>query len=88
MERAMVLSVGNQLSRDNFSFASSEPDAKPPIDQLFEGYSIKEAQKQMENAMIVKALKATEGNRTHAARLLEISHPSLLSKMKAYNIDL
>jgi len=88
MERAMVLSAGNQLALDNFSFASSAPDAKPPIEQLFEGYSIKEAQKQMENAMIVKALKATEGNRTHAARLLEISHPSLLSKMKAYKIDL
>ncbi len=42
----------------------------------------------MERQMIVKALKATEGNRTRAAKLLEISHPSLLSKMKAYQIDL
>ena len=38
--------------------------------------------------MIIKALKATDSNRTQAARLLEISHPSLLSKMKIYNIDL
>jgi two-component system response regulator AtoC len=38
--------------------------------------------------LIIKALKSTQGNRTQAARLLEISHPSLLNKMKAYEIDL
>ncbi len=42
----------------------------------------------MEKEMITKALKATESNRTQASRLLEISHPSLLSKIKAYKIDL
>jgi two-component system response regulator AtoC len=36
--------------------------------------------------MIQKALAAAGGNRTKAARLLEISHPSLLSKMKSYGI--
>jgi transcriptional regulator with PAS, ATPase and Fis domain len=35
-----------------------------------------------------RALKKTSGNRTHAARLLEISYPSLLSKIKAYEIAL
>ena len=42
----------------------------------------------MEKELIIKALKATDGNRTQASRLLEISHPSLLSKMKTYDIDL
>ena len=58
------------------------------VDQVFEGFSMKDAQKVLEKAMITKALKATEGNRTHAARLLEISHPSLLSKIKRYKIEL
>ena len=40
----------------------------------------------MEEELITRALKATNGNRTKAARILEISHPSLLSKIKAYNI--
>jgi two-component system response regulator AtoC len=31
-------------------------------------------------------LDKTQGNRTHAAKLLEISHPSLLSKMKDFGI--
>ncbi len=37
--------------------------------------------------LIRKALKKTKGNRTQAARILEISHPALLSKMKGYGID-
>ncbi|MBW2222379.1 MAG: hypothetical protein JRF22_07610, partial [Deltaproteobacteria bacterium] len=36
--------------------------------------------------LIKKALDKTQGNRTRAARLLEISHPSLLSKMKEFRI--
>ena len=53
---------------------------------LFAGYSLKEAQKVLEKQFITRALQATNGNRTQAAHLLEISHPSLLSKIKAYNI--
>ena len=45
-------------------------------------------EKIMEKKLIPKALAKTGGNRTQAARLLEISHPSLLSKIKAYGIDL
>jgi transcriptional regulator with PAS, ATPase and Fis domain len=33
-------------------------------------------------------LTTTQGNRTQAAKLLQISHPSLLSKIKAYQIEL
>ena len=54
----------------------------------FEGLSIKTAQKVVEKDLITRALQETGGNRTRAARLLEISHPSLLSKMKAYAIDM
>ena len=42
----------------------------------------------LEKKLITRALEETEGNRTRAARLLEISHPSLLTKIKAYNINL
>jgi two-component system response regulator AtoC len=52
----------------------------------FNGYSLKNAQKVLEKKLITKALNETRGNRTQAARLLEISHPSLLSKIKAYDI--
>jgi len=54
----------------------------------FGGFSLKAAQRVMEKTLILQALQETGGNRTHAARLLEISHPSLLSKIKTYEIGL
>jgi two-component system response regulator AtoC len=51
------------------------------------GFSLKVARVDLEKKMIRKALAATGGNRTHAAHMLEISHPSLLNKMKAYGIE-
>jgi two-component system response regulator AtoC len=88
IERAMVLSEGDILDEDSFSYSSLSMTSPSPSAQGFDGHSLKIAQKILEKEMIVKALKATDGNRTQAARLLEISHPSLLSKIKMYQIDL
>ena len=89
LERAMVLSDSDLLKLENFPIGLGAAEKPlPAIEQIFEGYSLKNAQKVLEKEMITKALLSTEGNRTQAARLLEISHPSLLSKMKAYGIDL
>ena len=49
--------------------------------------SIKEASKRLEKTLIRKALEKTGGNRTQAAKILEISHPALLYKMKDYGVD-
>jgi two-component system response regulator AtoC len=88
IERAMVLSDRDTLQGDSFSFQSARKAATTPMDQIFEGYSLKHAQKVLEKEMITRALTATKGNRTQAAKLLEISHPSLLSKIKTYQIEL
>jgi two-component system response regulator AtoC len=48
---------------------------------------LKAGKAELEERMIRKALAATGGNRTHAATMLEISHPSLLTKMKLYGIE-
>jgi two-component system response regulator AtoC len=49
--------------------------------------SIKKAEEMMERELIRRALEKTGGNRTHAARLLEISHRSLLYKLKEYVME-
>ncbi len=88
IERAVILADGEILTPENFP---PEFDGQPDDDLLgdiFDGYSLKEAQKILEKKLIVKALTATGGNRTRATRLLEISHPSLLSKIKSYDISL
>ncbi len=48
--------------------------------------SIKKATRALEIDLIRRALEVTRGNRTGAARLLEISHRALLYKIKEYGI--
>ena len=49
--------------------------------------SIKKATRNLEADLIKRALGVTQGNRTNAAKLLEISHRALLYKMKEYGIS-
>jgi two-component system response regulator AtoC len=88
IERALVLTEDPLLLSDHFPPELGQQFSGDHIDEIFDGHSLKAARKLMEKKLITKALKKTEGNRTQAARLLEISHPSLLSKIKTYGIDL
>ena len=86
IERAVVLAEDTILLPENFPPELGAEFDTDKMDDLFEGYSLKVARKILEKKLITRSLKATAGNRTKAARMLEISHPSLLSKIKAYNI--
>jgi two-component system response regulator AtoC len=88
IERAMVLTDAEWLTEKSFTPNVVEDAIASAASPGPHTLSIKNAQKTLEKELIVKALHATGGNRTQAARLLEISHPSLLSKMKQYAIDL
>ena len=48
--------------------------------------SIKSAQKQLEAKLISLALARCGGNKSRAAIMLEMSYPSLLSKIKQYSL--
>lgn len=87
IERAIVLADGNTLELDNFVFGKAATSNPVETDSAYEGFSLKAAKAELESRMIRKALTATGGNRTHAANMLEISHPSLLSKIKLYGIE-
>ena len=87
IERAMVIADDSLLLPEHFPAEIIDKDRSAPP-EYFNGFSLKEAQKAMEERMITRALEETGGNRTRASKLLEISHPSLLTKIKAYNIDL
>jgi len=88
IERAMVIADEPLLMPEHFAADLINNDLRFREDTVFEGLSLKDAQKIVEKNLITRALNETEGNRTRAARLLEISHPSLLTKIKAYGIDL
>jgi two-component system response regulator AtoC len=48
--------------------------------------SVKRAARIVERELILKALQQTGGNRTHAAKLLDLSHRALLYKIKEFGI--
>jgi len=88
IQRAVVLAEQDVLSPEHLPGSVVTGLDGGLHDALGEGFSLKEAQRRLEKKLIVKALTETGGNRSRAARLLEISHPSLLSKIKTYRIDL
>jgi two-component system response regulator AtoC len=47
-------------------------------------FSLKQAKRIVEKQLISRALEASNGNKSMAARMLEISYPSLLAKIKEY----
>ncbi|MBJ94703.1 MAG: hypothetical protein CMP23_09570 [Rickettsiales bacterium] len=89
MERALLLCEGEQLGIEDFPPPVSGAGAaliSAPIDDG--DLSVKRRLAQLEAELIARALQQTGGNRTHACRLLEISHRALLYKMKDYGIDI
>jgi two-component system response regulator AtoC len=85
IERAMILCDGDRVTlRDLPGNVVSPPE---PGGADAEGsFNLKRARRGAEIEAIRRALHATDGNRTHAARLLEISHRALLYKLKEYGI--
>ncbi len=49
--------------------------------------SLKQARKLLERQLIEKALSRSNGNKSKAALLLEISYPSLLARIKEFDLD-
>jgi two-component system response regulator AtoC len=87
IERAMVMTGGRTIE-----LADLPPHLQPkaePAEYLAndENLSIKEASRRLERTLIRRALEKTGNNRTQAAKILEISHPALLYKIKAYGLD-
>lgn len=87
IERAVVLSEGPVIGPDLLPPHLGEPGGSMRMEDILRGYSLKTAKAALERHFIQRALAATGGNRSQAARMLEISHPSLLQKIKSYNIS-
>jgi two-component system response regulator AtoC len=92
IERAVVLADGPEPGRDTrvididylTSVMTVRTSPVPAVDA--DALSIKKATREIEQDLIRRALGVTQGNRTNAAKLLEISHRALLYKMKEYGI--
>ncbi|NVB85502.1 MAG: sigma 54-interacting transcriptional regulator [Kofleriaceae bacterium] len=85
IERALVLSDGPQIDVDFLGTVMKVQAGAAAVDD--QELSIKKATRSLEQDLIRRALEVTSGNRTNAAKLLEISHRALLYKMKEYGIS-
>ena len=90
VERAMVLSEEETLGVDVLPAAVRDPDRVPlrnvdslPPDDL----SVKRHSAALERRLIARALEITEGNRTRASELLDLSYRALLYKIRDYGLD-
>jgi len=88
IERAVILANEDRITLRELpenlkGSAQAAAPAAPPIPSDF---SLGAARRRFETAWIRDALEAAKGNRTHAARLLGISHRALLYKLKEYGL--
>jgi two-component system response regulator AtoC len=85
IERALVLADGPAVDAEFLGTVMRVKPGPAPADDS--ELSIKKATRSLEQELIRRALGVTQGNRTNAAKLLEISHRALLYKMKEYGIS-
>jgi two-component system response regulator AtoC len=80
IDRAALLAHGDQISPRDL------PERLDADDPREGDLALRKARKRLEAELIRRALRRTGGNRTRAARLLEISHRALLYKLKEHGI--
>lgn len=87
IERSVILAEKKILLPENLPPEFGTQHQSRRLDDFFEGFSIKKGRRIMEKSLISRALEATGGNKSKAADLLEISYPSLLNKIKKYDLN-
>lgn len=87
IERGVVLATGDQI--DVSLLPERIRESQDAVQTLFKSddFSIKRLSAALERVLIQRALEETGGNRTNAAKLLEISHRALLYKIKDYGLE-
>ena len=90
VERAMVLSDGSEIETEqvkkslpDWDLSRGDGMGELPPDEL----SVKKHTKALEKKLISRALDVTDGNRTKASELLDLSYRALLYKIRDYGLD-
>ena len=87
LERGMIMCEGEVIDGECLPVSLRESVGGIQISSPDENLSIKKAEDAIERDLIRRALVRTSGNRTQASKILEISHRSLLYKLKEYGIE-
>ena len=90
VERAAVLVDGEKVGTGDLPASVQKPDGVTPLSSeslSSDELSVKKRSAELERHLISRALTITEGNRTRAAELLELSYRALLYKIRDYGLD-
>jgi two-component system, NtrC family, response regulator len=85
VRRAIILSAGPDLRANDLDLGNDEPDAphNAPSGQVT---SLREAREQAERLVVQNALNQAQGNLSAAARLLEVSRPTLYALLRQHRL--
>ena len=87
IERAVILEEGELLSVENLPLVGAQAASRSFTFLDSDRFSLKDAQSEMEKELIKRALSKAAGNKSKAAKLLEISYRALLYKLKDYGLE-
>ncbi len=89
IERAVILENKDQITPDSLPETLKEGEGAdyPYTEFLQEGVSLDEVVSEIERNFLIKALEMTGGNKTEAAKLLNISFRSLRYRLEKYGIE-
>ena len=85
IERAMILCDEDHIQPAHLPLGGVAP-SNGAAEHADADLSVKRRTAQLEQSLIRRALERTEGNRTRAARLLELSQRALLYKIREYGL--
>ncbi len=86
MEKAVLLARGKWITPSDLGLKGTT--LGPFYNRVSDELSIKRTTRELEKSLIRQALIKTGGNKSQAARLLELSRPMLLLKIKEYGINI
>ena len=86
IERAMLLAKGRWITPVELPPSITSDHGIPSSGDPEHTLSIKKASRRLERNLIHRVLELTGGNRSKASKILEISRPMLISKIKDYQL--
>lgn len=93
IERALILSVGDELGPDDFPIAGTNDRGAAQSDgnlswmgSMPEAVNLREFMEEVEKGLILRALQSSDGVQAEAARRLRVSRSDLAYKLAKYDI--
>jgi two-component system NtrC family response regulator len=84
VRRAVILGIGPEIKAADLDLVGEDDPAAPAVDGR--SLSLREAREQAERAALREALARADGNLSAAARLLEVSRPTLYTLLRQHRL--